>query len=141
MAFLTDNDYKTLIATDDLDVIQNSDVTVREAAEKTAIEYIKGFTRSRYDMDYEFALSGDDRNPVLVMYIMDEVLYILHTSVPGRMVPETRELRKEQFDKWLDKVQRGIVTPSFKLLDDEDGESDPGNPVKYGGNTSVSGSW
>jgi hypothetical protein len=141
MAFLTETDYAAIINPDDLEVVQASNDNNRLAMEQVAMEYIRGYTRSRYDMDYEFALEASERNPKLVQVMIDEVLYHLHATRQGRNFPEHRLLRKEQNDEWLDKVQRGRINPGFKVLDDEDGVSDPGVPFRLGSNTKNSSVW
>jgi len=139
--FLTEDDYKFLITDDDRDVVEQSEETNRTKAEASAIAYFKGYLRGRYDVEALFALTGDNRPAELVLFLMDEVLYTLHSTLPGNMVPEIRQLRKENLDKWLLNIQKGIVQPDFGLITDEDGNTDLGNPVKYGGNKKLGSTW
>lgn len=135
--YLDDNDYKQLISSDDLKVVQKADILTRNRAEEAAKEYFRGFLRERYDIDSEFLKTGDDRNKSIVQYLMDETLYVLHSGLPGRLMPEIRVLRKEQLDKWLLNVQKGIISPGIDLIDEEDS----GAPIKYGSNSKVSSNW
>ncbi len=138
--YLTDNDYRQLITADDLEVVQQADATVRESAETAAVEYFKGFLRGRYDVDILFAQTGTARNTVLIQFLIDEVLYTLHSSLPGNMMPDIRVKRKEQLDKWLVQIQKGETQPDFPTIDTVDG-TDTGNPVKYGSNKKLGSSW
>jgi len=138
--YLTEDDYKKLITEDDRDVVEQSDDTTRTDAEKAAIEYIKGYLRSRYDVDTLFEKTGEERNPALLLFVMDEVLYTLHSSLPGNMMPEIRQIRKENLDKWLKDIQKGHTQPDFPTIDSDDA-TDLGSPVKYGGNTKLGSSW
>ncbi|MDP2723193.1 MAG: hypothetical protein Q8O72_10575 [Bacteroidales bacterium] len=136
--FIQTADYKQLITSDDLEVVQQADTVARVAAENAAIEYFKGYLRSRYNVVALFALTGAARDPVLLQFVMDEVLYTLHSTLPGNMMPEIRQIRKENLDKWLMNVQKGLIEPNFPTID---GDDDSGNPVKYGGNKKLGSTW
>lgn len=138
--YLTENDYKRLIYDEDLEVVEQATESIRQAAEKSAEAYFKGFLRGRYDVDALFELTGDDRNDELIMFMIDEVLFTLHSSLPGNLMPEIRMIRKENVDKWLEKIQKGIIQPDFPTIDDED-ETDQGNPVKHGSNSKLGSTW
>lgn len=133
--FLIDSDYNMLVSPDDLDVLQSYDENVRENAEKTAIEQIKGYLRSRYDVDALFDdVDEDERHPMLIACVVDIVLYTLYSSLPGRMMPEIRQIRYDNVINWLKDVHKGIVVPDFPTVDDDDGE-DINNPLKWGSNS------
>jgi len=138
--YLTIQDYRTLITDDDREVVEQADTIVRTNAEKAAIEYFKGYLRSRYNVDALFALTGEDRNAALLLFVMDEVLYTLHSSLPGNLMPEIRQLRKDAVDKWLMDIQKGFTQPDFPTIDNETG-SDTGKPVKFGGNKKLGQTW
>ncbi len=138
--FLTDDDYKQLITDDDLNVVQQADVTIRAKAENSAGEHIKGYLRGRYNVDAIFAATGDSRNAELIEKMIDLVLYNLFSTLPGIMMTETRKDRKDAADKWLLDVQKGISQPDFPTIDTTDG-TDTGNPIRYGGNTKQNSSW
>ena len=140
MAFLTQDDYKRLITTDDREVVEQADEAIRLTAEVSAIEYFKGYLRGRYDVETLFEQTGDDRNPILVQFLIDEVLYTLHSTLPGNLMPEIRQIRKENLDEWLLKIQKGIIQPDFPTIDSDD-ETDLGNPIKSGSNTKLNQVW
>lgn len=132
--FITENDYKTLADQRGLEIFQQSDSENRQRAEGMAIEEMAGYLRSRYDTDLIFTTEGEDRNPLIVMYAMDITLYHLITWLPQKMGFEIRSIRYETAIKWLEKVQKGTVSPDLPFLSDPDsGETDTGNPVKCGG--------
>ena len=138
--FLTTDDYKQLVTADDLDVVQQADATIREQAEKTAVEHVKGYLRGRYNVDAIFSATGENRNAELIEKMIDLVLYNLYSSQPGRMMTEIRVERKKDADKWLLDVQKGTSQPDFPTID-TDTETDIGNPIKFGGNKKVSSPW
>ncbi|MFK5855387.1 MAG: hypothetical protein QM503_04590 [Bacteroidota bacterium] len=138
--YLLSDDYKTLITDDDREVVEQASDVNRENAEKSAIEYFKGYLRSRYNVDSIFEQVGEDRNPTLLMFVMDEVLYTLHSTLPGNLMPEIRQIRKENLDKWLLDIQKGRTQPDFPTIDDEE-STDQGNPMKFGGNKRLGSTW
>jgi len=141
MSYLTTADYKTLILDDDLDVVQQADVAVRNNAELAAESYFKSFIRGRYDVDALFNPTlPDERDPMLVQFLIDEVLYNLHSALPGNMMPEIRSERKDKLDTWLKGIRRGDVEPDWPTIDD-DWNTDLGNPVKFGGNKKLNSTW
>jgi phage gp36-like protein len=138
--YLSDDDYKTMIQDEDLEIVQQSDESVRQKAELTAIEEVKGYLRSRYDVAQIFPdmpADPDTRNQVIVMIAMDITLYHLHASVPTRLVPELRVKRYDDAIKWLDKVQTGKVNPGLPLI----GAADPGAPIRFGSQEKIDNSW
>ncbi len=138
--YLTDSDYSTLINDYDLDVVQQSEELTRQKAEAAAIEYFKGYLRSRYDVAELFARAEDERDPVLIQFLIDEVLYTLHSTLPGNMMPEIRRERKDAVDKWLLDVRKGLTQPDFPTIDDDE-TTDLGNPVRFGGSKKLESAW
>jgi len=136
--FLKDTDYKTAITEDDLDIVQQSDDTVREAAEAAAIEMMSGYLRSRYNIELIFA-DTPTKNKVIVMYCIDITLYNLHSALPGRFVPETRRVRYDDAIDWLKDVASGKVDPGLPAKNDDTGE--PVTQILYGSNQKQSSEW
>ena len=140
--FLTENDYDTLILDEDRLLISKETLKVRQDAEGMAIDQISGFIRNKYNVQATFALQGDARSKVLVMYTMDIALYHLHSSVPGRFVPEIRRIRYEDALSWLKDIAKGLISPDFPLITDpETGETVTGPAFIYGSSTKQDNSW
>lgn len=117
MAFLTDSDYKSLICDEDLDIVIQSDIDVRAKAELMGIEQMKGYLNQRFDTTAIFAATGDDRNHLVVMYLVDIALYHLYSNLPNRLGLEQRRTRYEDALKWLKDVSNGLVTPPLPTPD------------------------
>lgn len=152
--YLTKEDYKKVITADDLAVVEQEDDLALEDAEEAAIEYFKGYLRSRYNVELLFSRVGDARDKNLVKFLGDQVLYDLHATLPGNMIPEIRIIRKKELDAWLKAIQTGQYQPSWPLIgDDGSGGSSGGssggtgstggnNPFfKYGSNKQHSNNW
>jgi phage gp36-like protein len=137
--FLTEEDYRLLIQAEDRDIVEQSDAGLRQKAENTAIEEMKGYFRSRYDVDSIFSpdQEPDARNAVIVLFCMDITLYHLHSSVPTRLIPELRVKRYDDAVRWLDKVQVGKVNPGLPLIS----ELDPGAPIRFNSNEKMINDW
>ena len=67
----------------------------------------------------------------------DIALYHLCAKLPGRMNYDTRLERYQAAINWLKDIQKGNVTLSLPFIDD----TDPHNPVKWGGLPKQNSSW
>jgi phage gp36-like protein len=119
MAFLTTQDYKSLIKDTTLLAVIESDTTNLGVAENMAQEEIESYLRERYDMAVAFSKSGTDRYPLLIMYMVDITLYHLHSRIASRQVPEEREKRYNRAIDWLERAQAGRVTANWAKLTSE----------------------
>ena len=139
--FLTTEDYAAVTDTTTLDVIQQSDEATRQRAEAYAIEEISSYLRARYDMQAAFAATGDDRNKQLVMMTCDVALYHLSAWLPRRMGFEIREIRYNAVIRTLVDVHKKLQMNLPTYTDPITGETDTGNPVKYGSMPKLRNSW
>jgi len=130
--FLTDPDYSFVTDAATLDVIQQSDEATRQRAEECAIEEISSYLRNRYDMVAAFSATGDDRNKLLVMMTCDVTLYHMIAWLPKRMGFEIRETRYNSVIKTLVDVHNKLQMDLPLYTDPITGDTDTGNPVKYG---------
>jgi phage gp36-like protein len=130
--FLTTEDYRPVCGEEELDVLQQSETQIREQAERTAIEEISSYLRARYDVEAAFAATGSDRNPMLVQVAVNIALYHLVHWLPMHLASEGRHELYERDIEWLSKVAKGTVQPDLPTYTDENGNTDTGNPVKFG---------
>ena len=128
--FLTKEDYKAVCDDYEFEAIQNND-DITEQAELTAIEQIKSYCRARYDMDIEFAKTGNERSAMLVQCTVNISLWLMVHRLPQSMGVERREALYEESIKWLRDVQNSKAMPGFATYDTED-EQDTHNPVAFG---------
>jgi len=77
--------------------------------------------------------AGDDREPKLRTVVVDIALYNIHTRITPRNIPEIRQIRYDGMgnkDKsahaigWLEKVQKGTITPDLAVKTDDDGDTE-----------------
>ena len=102
--FILITDYGDAIKDNILDDIVETDTDLIDKAENKAIALMKGYLNARYDVDAIFSQTGDDRNPVILMYAVDIALYLLHRRISWRDVPAWRKDRYAEAKEWLTKV-------------------------------------
>jgi phage gp36-like protein len=61
--------------------------------------------------------AGDRRNQLLVLYLVDIVLYHLHSRLSPRNVPENRFLRYETAINWLKAISKGSLLIDLPKLE------------------------
>jgi hypothetical protein len=88
----------------------------------------------RYAVDSIFSATGNSRNAEVVMYMVDMVLYHLHSRINPGQVPELRKERYADALDWLNKVSAGDFLPDLPKVGDADGDGvDDKNVVQWGG--------
>lgn len=110
-AFITAADYATHIDTDLLNRVTDDDPSLLDTAEDQAIEMMRGYLNARYDVSAIFSQTGNDRNPVILMYAVDIALYYLYSRLPGDEVPDLRVKNYDTAESWLRRVNKGDVNP------------------------------
>lgn len=122
MGFITDADYKIFIKGTTLQAVTDAGEAEIGICENIAQAEITSYLRTRYNMAVEFAKAGNERFPLLVMYMVDITLYHLHSRIPGRQVPQTRIDRYNIAKDWLERAQAGTVTADMEAAQTENGE-------------------
>jgi len=132
MAFLVKDDFNNVIRGNILDQITSWDDTRLTTSIAEVIEYMKGQLNARYDVDAIFSAVGSARNPLIVMYAKDIVLYNIHSLINPRKIPDHRVGRYEQAKQWINEMKEGMINqPDLPELTGDDSR----NYVKFGGNT------
>lgn len=120
MGFLSSNDYRVFIKDATLTAVTEAGAAELGICENMAQEEIESYLRERYDMGAAFGKTGDDRYPLLVMYMIDITLYHLHSRIAGRQIPQTRIDRYNIAKDWLERAQAGKVTTGWDKKQDDD---------------------
>lgn len=82
-------------------------------------------------------LLSDPRNKAVIMTVIDIALYHLTSNLSPQNIPELRVKRYDDAMKWLDKVQKELISPDLPLLD----EDKPSAAYIVGSNTKVTQRW
>lgn len=96
MPYLSRADYMMTARSEHLDQITDGDNTLLDAAEKTAIAFVRDALHSRYDVDYIFARTGTARHRQVVRWVTTLSLYYLYERIEDSLVPETIIANYEQ---------------------------------------------
>ena len=112
-----EGDYVGLIKEEVLQQVIQNDSNVLDWAEDTAQAQMESMINQRYDVANIFSQTGDHRDPLIIMYMMDIVLYHVHTRIPEREVTEKRQKRYDKALDFLKKVNEGLLTPAWPRVD------------------------
>lgn len=133
--FLTEDDYRVVTCPADLAIICQSSDEIRRQAERTAMEEVAGYVRTRYDIDTAYSKTDIQRNPLLVQLTVSIALWWLGQWLPGMMGGEMRQTLYDNAISRLKDIQKGNFTPDFPEYP-VGGDPDSGwggNPMRYGG--------
>ncbi|MGJ1366036.1 phage protein Gp36 family protein [Sphingobacterium spiritivorum] len=119
MSFLTESDYSAQIRSEILNTVKNTNGLSK--AELMAQTEMESYLNSRYDVSQIFNKEGDQRNSLILMYLIDITLYHLHSNISPRNVPELRAIRYEAAIDWLNRVAAGKLNPDLPELPDQGG--------------------
>lgn len=133
MSFLTENDYDVQIRNEIKAVIAQTDASLA-LAEQMAESEMSSYLRVRgYNIPEVFC--SENRNALIVMYMIDITLYHLHSNIVTRAMPKTREDRYNAAISWLDKVSSGKLNPNLPVVETEGADATPlfklGSQKKY----------
>lgn len=137
MNFLTDEDFVQMqVRNEVLSVLKIADASL-DTAELTAIKQMTGYLKTRFDVAQIFAARGAARDPLIIMYMIDLILYHLHSNTSGRVMPKAREDRFNAAIAWLKDVSNGDQIPDLPELP----ITDPDPVLRLGTNCKYSKRW
>lgn len=132
MAYLTATEIQTHLYNGVVDEISRADTTILDTAISAAIEEAKGYLTA-YDIESVFAATGDDRNPILLLYIKDITIWHYIQLANPAVDMQLRMERYEKAVKWLEKVQSGKTNPNLPYPTVPP-PAEANNYIKWGGN-------
>ena len=134
MAFIEQSDLERYIDDDDLEQIIDGDTTVIPGAIEDGEEFVKEQLRQRYDVDFEMAQIGEERNRQLLKQTIAVVLFYISERLPTDVMPENRGQAYERAVDWLRECGSGKRQPSLKSIDEE---NDAGVSIRYGNSSNA----
>lgn len=106
MRFLTDDDYDAQIRKELRTILDDSQTSHKlHKAEDMALSQMKAYLSRRYDVDKIFT-PGENRNPYIVMLLIDITLYHIWSKERGQ-IPQTRNDRYQDALDWLKSTGNG----------------------------------
>ncbi|MEZ5017351.1 MAG: phage protein Gp36 family protein [Flavipsychrobacter sp.] len=133
MAFLTEQDYKTVLKQDFKALILEGDAATQTDAELKAQAEMSTYLRKRYDVAQIFNKVGTERNYNIVMLLTDMVIYHIYSSRTPRNIPELRLDRYDYATKMLTRMSDGTIEEDLPIRKNEDNEEI--NPLRTGSHT------
>ena len=85
--FVELTDYDASIHRDILDALVREDETVIEVCEDRAIAEMRCYLGKRYDCNKIFAATGENRNQLVLMMVIDMAVYHISASTTRRNFP------------------------------------------------------
>lgn len=116
MTFLETSDFDMQIQAVVRNVVSGNSEEVLNAAELAAIAEADSYLRGRFDTAAIFAANGSDRNPILMTYLIDMLLYHMHSRITPSNIPAIREKRYDSAIKWLEMVAADKLNPDLPVL-------------------------
>lgn len=135
MPFISETDYSVQIRSEILNTVKNTDALPK--AQLAAQAEMESYLNARFDVANIFNKTDDERNPIILLYLIDIVLYHLHTNISPRNIPELRGIRYEAAIDWLKMVAGGKINPDLPTLPDDNAEYS----ISVGGNAKYSSPW
>jgi len=137
MIFLTDDDFVQYQVREAVLNVLKISTSSLDVAELAAIEQASTYLRTRYDVVATFGAAGAARNPLLIMYLIDLIIYHLHSNTASRVVPAERVKRFDAAITFLNGVNGGGLLPDLPLLP----ETTPDPLLRTGTNRKYSKRW
>lgn len=128
--FLTEDDFKTVIDSDQLTKVVGNNPSLLGEAILIAVDEMTSYLNNRYDVAVAFDTVGTDRNSFLVLRCADIALYHLYSRIAARNIPELRGIRYAEAIDWLKMVNKGNVHLNLpiKVIENQAGY------ILFGGN-------
>lgn len=119
-AFITLEDYDAAVHREILDSLTRGNEDIIEVCEDQAVAEMKGYLKSRYDVESIFSKSGTDRHPLILMYSLDIAIYHIFCIHNPMKISEIRKSRYERAIAWLKAVNADeIVIDGAETLPEE----------------------
>ena len=131
MAFITRNDYPSVIDDHVLSEVVRFDDNRLATSELRAIAFAKSHLNARYDVATIFEQEDEDRHPLVLMHCLNISLFYLHQLVATDQIPQTVLDNYVEAKDWFEGINKGIINdPDLPVF--TDGSRDF---ILYGGNT------
>ncbi|WP_051881892.1 phage protein Gp36 family protein [Chryseobacterium soli] len=136
MPFLIETDYEVQIRNWIKQIIIQRKEDVRHQAELASQAEMEGYLRQRYNVAQIFSATGENRNALIILYMVDIVIYHLHSNKAGDVIPELRIIRYNAAKDWLKAVAKGDISPDLPEKPDEgeNGEGTGSQIIEFGSN-------
>lgn len=120
--FLEAEDLKSVIYQYQIDSITDNDPTIIDIAINAAIEEVKSYLLSKYNVSSIFGATGSDRHPLILEFCKDVTLWqIIKLSNPDIIYEKVKDRYDRAID-FLNRAARGSVALDAPLAIDQEGK-------------------
>lgn len=102
--FVQLSDYDASIHRDILDALVRDDEAVIEVCEDRAVAEMRCYLSKRYDCDALFSATGDGRNQLVLMMVIDIAVYHIFCIHNPQKLSQIRKERYERAVEWMKAV-------------------------------------
>lgn len=119
--FVDIKDYDASVHREILDALVRDDETLVEICEDRAIAEMRGYLSKRYDCNAIFSASGEERNQLILMMVIDIAVYHIFCIHNPQKLSQVRKDRYERAVEWMKAVaNEEISIDGAPLLPEED---------------------
>lgn len=105
--YINTTELTTHLGAEQIEAISDGNEANLYDAINSALVQVRGYLKEKYDMSAEFAKTGADRNPLLVMYVKDIAVWYFINNCHVNTSIEERAKRRDDAVKDLMKAQKG----------------------------------
>lgn len=124
MPFINKQDYFKQIKEEVFDQVTDDSTQIRLDAELAGQAEVESYLRDRFDVANIFNKTGEQRHPLILLYLIDIVLYHIHSRINPINIPDIRQVRYDNAIEWLKKVAKGEISPDLPIKEDEEGNAE-----------------
>lgn len=99
--FVNIEDYDASVHREILDALVRDDKSLVEICENRAIAEMRCYLSKRYDCDAIFSASGEDRNQLILMMVIDIAVYHIFCIHNPQKLSQIRKDRYERAVEWM----------------------------------------
>lgn len=119
--FIDIKDYDASVHREILDALVRDDETLVEICEDRAIAEMRGYLSKRYDCNTIFSTTGEERNQLILMMVIDITVYHIFCIHNPQKLSQVRKDRYERAVEWMKAVaNEEISIDGAPLLPEED---------------------
>lgn len=119
MQYITTDDLLARITQQRLEQITDSDTTLIDTAESTALAMIRDYIHPYYDVDTIYSVSGTDRHLQVVRWTVSIVLYILYERIADVQLPDRIVRNYEDTLALLENIADGKQSVLLPAIEEE----------------------
>jgi hypothetical protein len=134
MAFLAAADFNSILYPEIITAVSRGDTTLLTSAINAGIEEARGYLLPRYDADAALNAEADDRNPILLVYVKDLVVWHFIALANPNIEITLREDRYKTALNWFKAVQAGTTNPNLPVPAPDVNGNDPETGIQFSSN-------